>query len=171
MLDLKRKAQFYNETAWMYDKRYGVQQSLKHSVALLELPVERREVVVDLGCGTGDFLKRIKNVGCACLGIDFSYGMILEARKKYSDLDLVLADVHHLPLRSSSCDKFFAITLLQNVDSLKLFKEVVRVCHPGSWGVVSTISKKAVSVAPFSEYIEKVLEVDEDVMVLLKLPE
>lgn len=171
MPDLKRKAQFYNETAWMYDRRYGVQQSLKQFVALVELPVKRRDVVVDLGCGTGDFLKKIKNAGCACLGVDFSYGMILEARKKYSDLDLVLADVHHLPLRNNSCDKFFAITLLQNVDTLKLFEEIVRVCHPGSWGVASTLSKKAVSSAPFSKYAEKVLEVDEDVMFLLKLPE
>ncbi len=154
----------------MYDKRYGVQQSLKHSVALLELPVERRDVVVDLGCGTGDFLKKIRNMGCACLGVDFSYRMLLEARKKYSDLDILLADVHHLPLRSSTCDKFFAITLLQNVDEARLFREIIRVCHSNGWGIASTLSKKAISDSPFRKYAKKVLEVDEDVMFLLRVP-
>ncbi|MEM4679304.1 MAG: methyltransferase domain-containing protein, partial [Candidatus Jordarchaeales archaeon] len=110
---LIKKARLYNETAWLYDKRYGAQQSLKHSLALLELPIEKGDVVIDLGCGTGDLLTRITKVCHSCLGIDFSIGMLLEARRKYTNLDLVLADVHNLPLRKGACNKFFAITLLQ----------------------------------------------------------
>lgn len=154
----------------MYDKRYGVKQSLKHSAALSELPVKRGDVVVDLGCGTGDLLRRIRNRCSACLGVDFSRGMLLEAKKKYRDLDLVLADVHHLPLKENACNKFFAITLLQNVDELRFFMELVRVCRPGSRGVTSTLSKKMPSNSPFAKYAERILEVDEDVMFLLKLP-
>lgn len=167
---LIKKARLYDETAWLYDERYGAQQSLKHSLALLELPVNKGDVVVDLGCGTGDLLTKIRRMCNSCLGIDFSIGMLLEARRKYADLDLVLADVHNLPLRDGACNKFFAITLLQNINEQRLFSELIRVCRPGSRGVASTIIKKARPRSPFNKYAEKILEVDEDLMFLVRLP-
>ncbi len=167
--EIKRKARFYDETARLYDRRYKVQQSLKHSVALSEVPISKCDVVADFGCGTGDLSKRIKNACNTCVSIDFSLKMLLEAKRKYFDLDLILADVHYIPLKEKAINKFFAITLLQNINETVFFEELSRVCRPGSKGIVSTLSKKARVESPFRRNAEKLLEIDEDTMLLVEI--
>ena len=169
--EIRRKAELYDETAWMYDKRYGYQQSLKHAAALSELPVGKKDVVADLGCGTGDLLKKIKNLGGLGVGFDFSLKMLLEARRKHPDLDFVLADVHRLPLKPSSCSKVFAVTLLQNVNVNVFLEELARICRPHGQALLSSLAKVA---EPFIQSIlklrpRKIFSVDEDIMAVMEL--
>ena len=67
--------------------------------------------VVDLGCGTGQFTRRISSrfPDAAVIGVDFSEGMLLEAAERLGRQTtgrhaLIQADAEQLPFRRSSVD-------------------------------------------------------------------
>ena len=64
--------------------------------------------VVDLGCGTGSISAVLVAQGHAITGVDFSEAMVGEARRKASEVRLVVGDVAAPPLRAGSFDVVFA---------------------------------------------------------------
>lgn len=60
---------------------------------LIELLAPRAgERILDLGCGTGDLTERLRQSGAHVVGLDASPEMVSEARRKYPELELVVAD-------------------------------------------------------------------------------
>ena len=62
--------------------------------------------VLDLCCGTGSnfiHFKKYAPLGFF-VGIDFSFGMLLEAKKKFSEAILILGDVEFLPFKDNTFD-------------------------------------------------------------------
>jgi trans-aconitate methyltransferase len=52
------------------------------------------EVVLDLGCGTGELAVRIADTGATVIGIDSDPAMIEAAKQRLPDADLRVADAH-----------------------------------------------------------------------------
>ncbi len=97
------------------------------SVRALGLPSGSR--ILDLACGTGDFLAILRRRGFHALGADLSTGM-LDANR--TGLPLVLADGSELPLRSGSLDGATCGYALRNFTDLEsVFAELGRVLRPG----------------------------------------
>ncbi len=79
--------------------------------------------VLDLGCGSGNFLSLFPNG----VGIDFSRGMIYKA-KKVSLNPLVVADINYLPFRDNSFDASYSVNVLyHSEDPRKVVGEALRV--------------------------------------------
>ena len=64
----------------------------------------KNSLVLDLGCGEGRHTIFFKDFGCRVLGIDLSATLIKSGKKKYPQLDLVVADMQHLPVLAGKFD-------------------------------------------------------------------
>lgn len=79
-------------TAWNpghYDSKLGFVSEYGKDVVLLLRP-SSGERILDLGCGTGDLTHEISKSGASVVGMDLSESMIVEARKKYPNLQFTV---------------------------------------------------------------------------------
>lgn len=86
-------------------------------------------LILDLGCGTGFSSEVLIDSGFKVVGIDILLDMIILAKnkKRYleqgSNLNLILADIKHLPLRIESVDHIISISaynfILHNINHYK----------------------------------------------------
>jgi demethylmenaquinone methyltransferase / 2-methoxy-6-polyprenyl-1,4-benzoquinol methylase len=97
--------------------------------AVRELRLPGRALVLDLACGTGDLCRELARRGYRPVGLDFSHGMLVNAR---TQAPLVEADILHLPVRDAGADGATCGFALRNVVSLDdLFHELARVVRAG----------------------------------------
>ena len=110
-MDISRQTRVqYDQIAHLYDAQpYRHKEVDPHVLAFLhEHPaVDRsRLAILDLGCGTGNQLVANRSaLPYACLvGLDLSYGMLMQARRKGQDILWVQADSSHLPFPEACFD-------------------------------------------------------------------
>ncbi len=88
--------------------------------------------LLDLACGTGDLAREARQLGARVVGIDFSAGMLREARDRGLGFALVRANALALPLAARSCDAIVSGFALRNFTNLeRVFAESARVLKPG----------------------------------------
>ncbi len=99
----------------------------RQSVDALGLP--KGAFILDLACGTGDFLRMLRTKGLRPIGLDLSWGM-LEANR--AGEPLTQADVAALPIADGSVDGVTCGYGLRNFTDLDTaFSELARVVRPG----------------------------------------
>ncbi|HVB94125.1 MAG TPA: ubiquinone/menaquinone biosynthesis methyltransferase [Acidimicrobiales bacterium] len=99
----------------------------KQSVSALGLPAG--SVVLDLACGTGDFLKILTRSGLRPFGMDLSWGMLAANR---TGAPLAQADAASLPVAAGKADGITCGYALRNfTDLAPAFAEFSRVIRPG----------------------------------------
>ncbi|MDX2169224.1 MAG: class I SAM-dependent methyltransferase, partial [Deltaproteobacteria bacterium] len=67
--------------------------------AVAALHLAPGDLVVDLGCGTGDLCDAVRDAGARAVGVDFAAAMLAGARVRASADALLRADAARLPLR------------------------------------------------------------------------
>ena len=129
----------YEPLARDYDQRYrerrypGVEQTL---VRQLE---HARGALVEVGCGTAQWVHALSERGLRVLGIDASQAMLSVARARAQGR-LVLANASALPLREQACAGLFAVHALHHFpDKAAFILEVARVLSPGGRFVVISL--------------------------------
>ncbi|GAB7023570.1 class I SAM-dependent methyltransferase [Salidesulfovibrio brasiliensis] len=100
--------------------------------------------VADLGCGTGRYTSWLAKRGATVTGLDFSQGMLDQARTKLPDgasVTLQQADLTKpLPLDDGACDLIVSSLVLEHLGDLRpFFAEVRRICRPQGRAVLSTM--------------------------------
>lgn len=96
---------------------------------LESLRLRAGSTVLDLACGTGDFVKSLEKGGHTAIGIDLSYGMMAAAT---SDSPFLQGDLLSLPIADNSVDAAVCGYALRNLVSLPpFFDELARVVRPG----------------------------------------
>lgn len=109
--------------------------------SLLDLNPEPR-AILDLGTGTGDLVAGIQSrrrrsglTGeCSLIGIDLSFGMITEARKKVNHgAYFIQASGEKIPVASGSVDAVISAFTLRNIRKIisATLGEVLRILRPG----------------------------------------
>lgn len=93
-------------------------------------------VMLDLATGTGDIaaLSRERYGRCTVIGGDFSINMLLEAKKRFADKQILwqATDANNLPYKADSFESATFGYLLRNVDDVVgVLKEVHRVLKKG----------------------------------------
>ena len=100
--------------------------------AIATLAINPGAVVLDLACGTGDLAREAARSGARVVGLDFSAGMLREARRRGTEWELVRADALAIPLAGRSCDAIVTGFALRNFTDLgRVFSECARVLAPG----------------------------------------
>ena len=89
------------------------------------------DVVVDLGCGTGDMCRLAAAAGAQVIGIDFAAGMLAEALRRKTPGAFVRADAGRIPLASGSATVVTSAFAVRNFVALDLvLAEAARVLAP-----------------------------------------
>jgi len=121
----------YDAVASGYDVRYRtydytpIQNAL--SVFLGEGPLT---AVLDVGCGTGYWLRALAGRARAVVGVDRSAGMLEQATG--ARVHLVHADAEQLPFVTETFDRLICINVLHHfADRERFFDEARRLLRPG----------------------------------------
>ncbi|MFQ5459045.1 MAG: ubiquinone/menaquinone biosynthesis methyltransferase [Myxococcota bacterium] len=100
--------------------------------ALAALALRQGDTLLDLACGTGDFLALAGSAGTRTLGLDFSEGMLRAARARGVPGALVLGDGARMPLRDGAVTAVTCGFALRNIVSLPdTLRELARVLARG----------------------------------------
>ena len=133
-----------------YDRWAAVYENDANPLPALEAPVVRAAVgdvlglsVLDLGCGTGRHTVWLAEAGASVTAIDFSEGMLAEARRKpgMESVHFMVHDLHQpLPISGDSFDLVVSGLVLEHLRDMEtFFAEVARVLKPGGRAVVSAM--------------------------------
>jgi len=101
--------------------------------ALDRLRVVPGQRVLDLGCGPGDGMARLGTTGAVAIGLDYSGGMLDQARKVAANAGrLARGDAGRLPFRDGAFDKVVCTNSFHHYpDHVGALREMRRVLRPG----------------------------------------
>jgi ubiquinone/menaquinone biosynthesis C-methylase UbiE len=132
----------YSRWAPTYDQTPNPLTALEERLLTPALSEFAGRDVVDLGCGTGRWLRRLQVIGPRSLvGVDSSAAMLAEAKKKCMvSTSLIEADCTSTSLAACSADLVLASFLLSYVQDIGRFAaEVARILRPGGTLIVSDL--------------------------------
>jgi ubiquinone/menaquinone biosynthesis C-methylase UbiE len=121
----------YDSSAEIYDQRYHSIQLQKYEEIIKRTNNLTKKYVLDLGCGTG-LLVHFLNLAIDqkpkwIVGLDLSYRMVQEAKKRNPSQSFVVADSDELPFREETFDTIISVTHLQNLpEPIKSLQEIAR---------------------------------------------
>ena len=152
----------YDSIAATYDRRYlendysGVERALR---AFVSPNVSGR--VLEVGCGTGHWLRLLGEGGIRVAGVDASRNMLAHARARASAL-LAQGRAEHLPWANQTFERVFCINAFHHFeDKVGFLTEARRVLVPG--GQMMTVGldpRTGTDRWYIYEYFEPVLAID-----------
>ena len=99
--------------------------------AIVNTPINKNAVILDLGTGTGFLARIILKNGFNVLGLDLSKNMLAVAKKKAPETFLVRGDAENIPLKDSSVDLIVSRWVLWTLPHpWEALEEIVRVLKP-----------------------------------------
>lgn len=93
--------------------------------------------VLDLGCGAGKYLRRLRDSGLWAIGADLSYGLLA---LNMAGKPLIQADMRHLPFKNAAFDGIWmnaSLLHLPRDQAPQAVIEVQRILHPGGYWFLS----------------------------------
>lgn len=105
----------YNQIASAYNERYesnyltGVEQSLLSIVS-----DQKIKSILEVGCGTGRWLKALNSLNKNLFGLDYSIEMLKIAAAEHKKLFLTNADACRLPFLKNTFDMIFCINAIHH---------------------------------------------------------
>jgi SAM-dependent methyltransferase len=94
--------------------------------------------VLELGCGTGEFTRRVARPGAELIALDLSPELLEKARSKVgAGARFVRGDATVLPFPAASFDAVYGCSILHHLDVEAALAEVRRVLRPGGRCVFS----------------------------------
>ena len=157
---MDNKSVDYNKISQIYDTgRSASAETTEKLVKLLQ--ISNDSVILDMGCGTGNYTYAIQKVAKRVVGIDLSEGMLAKASTKYPSLEFICGDVTSIPFSSGIFDGAFAIQVLHHVKEKLLFlKEAFRILRIGASIALHACSHQQMRAFWFYHYFPKGLHVD-----------
>jgi malonyl-CoA O-methyltransferase len=133
----------YDRWAEVYDHDANPLQALEEPVVRRSVGAPRGLNALDLGCGTGRHALWLAAAGATVTAVDFSEGMLEEARRKpgAEQIRFLCHDVHSpLPLEGGKFDLVVSGLVLEHLRELDgFFREIKRVLKPNARAVVSAM--------------------------------
>ena len=131
----------YGEMYWNKPREIYMRKHWRHLVYRVIRKYCKNKNVLDLGCGIGTYTQYAKRWSKLCLGLDLSRRWLKYAKSKASDLDLICADAHNIPLRDRSLDIVVSVGLLEYVERVIVIREMKRILTHGGKLIVSVPNK------------------------------
>ena len=150
----------YDNISRIYDvSRAANPDTVEKLVTVLDVDCD--SVLLDVGCGTGNYTIALQHAARSVIGIDISIGMIEQARAKFPALRFICSDVTNLPFESETFDGVFAIQVLHHIEEKEVFlREAHRVLRKGAHIAIHSCSHEQMRAFWFYHYFPKGLEVD-----------
>jgi SAM-dependent methyltransferase len=123
----------HTEAIWGWDSPAGRRRADRRSrlfVAQADIGPGRR--VLELGCGTGEFTRRIAPSGARLVALDLSPELLARARSRVDgSVAFVRGDAEVLPFRAACFDAVFGCSVLHHLDLEATLAEIHRILRPG----------------------------------------
>jgi len=150
----------YDKVSHVYNNsRVAHAETIEKIIRLLQISSD--SIVLDMGCGTGNYAAAIRQVAASVIGIDASMGMLKRARAKFSNLSLVHGDITSLPFSSEIFDGALAIQVLHHIKGKELFvREAYRVLRKGACLAIDSCSHQQLRTFWLYHYFPKGLDLD-----------
>jgi ubiquinone/menaquinone biosynthesis C-methylase UbiE len=118
--------------------------------------VRDHETVLEVGCGTGNFLRQFRGRAQRLVGLDLTAGMLGVARAEHPDLELVQGNARRLPFASASVDLVTSAQALHHIwDPIPVAMEMRRVAGPeGRVMIVDQHTTESYEEASFMNQLE-----------------
>jgi SAM-dependent methyltransferase len=113
-----------------------------YQTAIDRLDLGPGKLVLDLGCGTGAFLRAAADRGADVAGIDAAEGLLAVARERVPEAVLVAGDMQDLPFADERFDVVTGFSSLFFADDMtRALSEARRVCKPGGTVLVQVFGR------------------------------
>lgn len=106
-------------------------QAVRRALALARIPPAARSL--DVGCGTGRWVRRYEQLGFRAAGLDVTLGMLKTARLCGTDGLLVAGEAYRLPFSNGAFDFVSDVTVVQHIPTelqSAVIGEMMRVLKP-----------------------------------------
>ncbi|MCB0354298.1 MAG: ArsR family transcriptional regulator [Bdellovibrionales bacterium] len=128
--------QYFETVAPEWDLLRSKAQSSKDYLDVLAEQVASDESLLELGCGSGAFLKRVLPRAGITIGVDYSQAMIDAASRalssQFQNLDLRLGYLEHLPISDGTIEVAVAYMVFRHIaEPREVLREVCRVLKDG----------------------------------------
>jgi len=135
---------YFNQIASKYDPWYstpiGSYVDAIEKEQVFSLMKEQKGVILDLGCGTGNYTLALNRLEIKAIGLDKSMEMLKIAIQKMS-APFVLGDASVLPFKNQSLDSILSITLFEFLTyPEKTLSEIYRVLRPKGEIIIGTMN-------------------------------
>lgn len=136
-------AESFSKAAHSYDQSAEFQR-IAGNLLLDKLPLcsVTPKNILDLGCGTGFFTRKLSSLypNSEVIGLDLSQGMIDFCQERSAKELYLCADAESIPLASNSQDLIYSNLTFQWLDSLdRLLSEINRVLKPNGVLIFSSL--------------------------------
>jgi SAM-dependent methyltransferase len=123
----------YDQIAAQYNQRYPTSQTWERGQALLNLAKQvNAKTILEVGSGTGFWLNLLSQTNAKLFGLDYSMGMIRQAKGQPAPLSLSRGLGTQLPYRSSAFDLLYCVDAIHHFGDHRAFiAEAYRLLKPG----------------------------------------
>jgi ubiquinone/menaquinone biosynthesis C-methylase UbiE len=123
------------------DKAYSFSRQKR---IILDMLDNKKGIVLDAGCGTGDMIRAMAKRGCDAFGLDISKDMLRFARSRMLSSSIknrflfLLGDVEALSFCDNTFDAVLCMGVLEYLPSYRVaIQEAFRTLKPGGIAIIS----------------------------------
>ena len=129
------KAYLGNKYGHLYSRTRQTDPQMNY--ILKKMDIKPSDVVVDIGCGVGDYTSEVHSLTVHSLGLDLD---VKSAQKKYPQTHFIQHDLNlHFPLNDDSADALISINVIEHLINHEYFlSECRRVLKPGGRIAIAT---------------------------------
>jgi ubiquinone biosynthesis O-methyltransferase len=133
---------------WYQDELGKLVDKLENNLVFKHLVPNRGSLILDAGCGTGIYSRRLAKKGNYVIGIDASEEMLHIAQNKPNfegpTIEYIKGDLHYLPFKNNLFDSVVCITALEFCrDVFQVVRELGRVLKPQGQLILGMLNKES----------------------------
>lgn len=141
LLHRQQIEQQFDRAALTYDGAAELQRRMGNILLqrTIDLQIPKDSCLIDLGCGTGDMLHDLEELGFSDLrGLDLSSQMLRVAKQKVDSARFIHASIESIPCDDSQFDVVVSNAAIQWCDTGTAAQEVNRVLRSGGTLILNT---------------------------------